>query len=1001
MAKNAKQQAELINLFGAYNIRLGKLYAKFVKELSSLGYDKDVLADNPLFNFNNFPELRERLNDIFVDFVQNNMLVLQDGIKAGTALAFAQDASNLKGFTIFNDEAINRVRVIAARSFLNSRLGSEHGLSLSDRVWNYAQHAKAEFEIAISNVITEGLKHGTSAEELSRLVRQQLKDPDMMYRRYHLKVVQSDGTKKDVAIWYRRVIDEDGKIHFVQAPLEEVGTGTYRSARKNAVRLMRTEINASYHNANTERWRLEPFVLGIRIWGSPEHPKPDICDDLWGDYPKDIDFAGFHPQCLCAAAPILCSKEERDEIIRRMQNGEDLSGYVSPNAIKEVPDNFKKYIEEHHDKIKKQFERGTASWFFRDNTKHFAHMFSEDERNKMGITLPKVKTKRIKTEAEKKLIQQRWDERKKQNAIAIKTYENVLKVAGNYPEVDTKLLQELAGKYDIAQLRLETKNVARQIVAINQQRKILIKTVGNVWQVAQDYKEVDISSLMAVYKAKDFAAMSTEVKAVAKQIAAINKQAKALSDIIPDAKAWLSQFSTAELQQVKDVVQNNITKWTDKYLTDSYLKAKYATLEDYLKYKLGDEAKYVVDATYLKPHTLYPTSKVAESAYLNQISLIQHGIEMKTIAAEIAEIKQWSLAHPMSKNVANLLHDAESLFAADKDMAALKQKVADAKAEVEKREKEQARRDRKKGKVSGKQPGELWSGGKLPFSQDELNKLADYEKKIIDAIFAGKGADDYLIAQYHDYVLQLSEKYYSKQLSQYTAAENKALKDVVKKYLSRPNENPNYIWGATLGGKYDDRGYYHKIVDYLNQGILKGLNGNELSVIQRFTNGSTFSNCYNLFKESPYWNNKFSGKLRSYTSGKYSEVKHVFEIIEEWSKSANYVLDKMVRYNGVTFRGLDGGGGPELRAALTKAFKSGKPWVNNASCSTSMKHEVARRFDSDLIMIIHNRTGAYIHAISEYSSEYEIMTLRGAKYRVLRAPVKIKGRYYCELEEIL
>ena len=40
------------------------------------------------------------------DFVQKNVLVLQDGIKAGTALAFAQDASNLKGYTILNDDAI-------------------------------------------------------------------------------------------------------------------------------------------------------------------------------------------------------------------------------------------------------------------------------------------------------------------------------------------------------------------------------------------------------------------------------------------------------------------------------------------------------------------------------------------------------------------------------------------------------------------------------------------------------------------------------------------------------------------------------------------------------------------------------------------------------------------------------------------------------------------------------------------------------------------------------
>lgn len=699
MAKNKAQQEELYQLFSVYNVRLGKLYAKFVKELTKLGFSIDSLEDNPLFNFDNFPELRERLNDIFLDFVQKNVLTLQDGIKAGTALAFSQDASNLKGYTILNDEAIARVRNIAARSFINYRMGSSHELSLSDKVWNYAQQTKGEFEMAISNILTDGLKKGTSAEELSRRVRQQLNDPDMMYRRYHLKVVQSDGSKKDVAKWYRRVIDKDGNVHFVQAPLEEVGTGIYRSSRKNAVRLMRTEINASYHHANTERWRQEPFVIGIRIWGSPEHPRPDICDDLWGDYPKEIDFAGFHPQCLCASAPILCTKEELNEIIKRKQNGEDLSGYVSPNRIKDVPENFKKYIEEHHDSIKGQFERGTANWFFRDNTKFFAHQFSEEERKAMGISLPPQKIKRIKTDEEKMLIQQRWDERKKANALTIKTYQNVLKVAAQYPEVDTSLLQSLAGKYDLAQLKLETKNVARQIVTVRKQHELISRTALNVIKVAGNFSEVSTASLQALVSAKNFVALSSETKAVAKQIAALQKEAKAMSDIIPDAKGWMKQFSASELKQVKKAVEGNLAKWSDKYAIDSYLQSKYASLEDYLAYKLGEEAKYVTDATYLKPHTLYPTSKVAEGAYLNQVTLIQHKIEMKAVAADIANVKKWSLAHPNSKKVAQLLDEAENLYAADSDMTALKQKVADAQKVIDKRDKEQALRDKKKGKI--------------------------------------------------------------------------------------------------------------------------------------------------------------------------------------------------------------------------------------------------------------------------------------------------------------
>ena len=70
--------------------------------------------------------------------------------------------------------------------------------------------------------------------------------------------------KKDVVTWRRKVIDENGKVRFIKAPLEKVGMGHYRSSRKNALRLMRTEINASYHTANYERWLQEPFVIGVR-----------------------------------------------------------------------------------------------------------------------------------------------------------------------------------------------------------------------------------------------------------------------------------------------------------------------------------------------------------------------------------------------------------------------------------------------------------------------------------------------------------------------------------------------------------------------------------------------------------------------------------------------------------------------------------------------------------------------------------------------------------------
>lgn len=50
----------------------------------------------------------------------------------------------------------------------------------------------------MSQALEKGIKQGISAESLGRQIRQYLNNPDMMYRRYHLKKAMADGTKRDV-----------------------------------------------------------------------------------------------------------------------------------------------------------------------------------------------------------------------------------------------------------------------------------------------------------------------------------------------------------------------------------------------------------------------------------------------------------------------------------------------------------------------------------------------------------------------------------------------------------------------------------------------------------------------------------------------------------------------------------------------------------------------------------------------------------------------------------
>lgn len=415
-----KRKEDLNKLFAEYNRRLGMLYSGYVKKLLALGYSEDVLESDALFNFDNFPVLKARLNEIFNDYFQNSMLCYKSGITSGVSLAYSHDNDALGQFSVLTDKALETARKTAAATFIANRLNAKNGLNLAQSVWNYCQQTKSEFEMAMSNVIADGLEKGTSAEEVGRRIRQYLNNPDMMYRRYHTVKVLKNGQKKDVVTWRRKRII-DGRVRFVEEPLEHVGLGVYRSARKNALRVARTEINAAYHKARNGRWANEPFVIGQHIHISPQHDPDedaDICDELEGYYPKDFDWDSWHSQCMCTSDPVMISGEERKQFYKRMLNGEDMSDYVSPNSIKDVPDQYKRYIEANGDKIVDAFKRGKLAWHLANNKSYWLKYLDAAQRKQMGVkTISRreaiqeiAKARHAKRDAAK--IQQNWKKRR-------------------------------------------------------------------------------------------------------------------------------------------------------------------------------------------------------------------------------------------------------------------------------------------------------------------------------------------------------------------------------------------------------------------------------------------------------------------------------------------------------------------------------------------------------------------------------------------------------------
>lgn len=662
----SKQQKEqLNNLFAVYNKRLGRLYSDYVKKLTSLGYGEDVLEDDALFNFDNFPQLKSRLNDIFNDYYQNSLLCYKSGITDGVALAYNHDEMVIGGYSVLTDKAIRVARDTAAATFIANRLKTKNGLNLAQIVWNYCQQTKSEFEMAMSNTIADGIKQGSSAEEIGKSIRRYLNDPDMMYRRYHTIKVQKNGKKKDVVTWRRRRII-DGKVRFIEEPLEKVGMGVYRSARKNALRVARTEINAAYHKARNERWQNEPFVIGQYIHVSPQHNIDDICNDLEGRYPKDYVWISWHPQCICTSDPITIQGEEKKEFYKRLMDGEDMSNYVSPFAVLTMPEKYNQYIKDNSEAIVKAGMRGKLAWHLQDNTKYWAHLLSPSDLKKLGLKavsskeliLAKAKERHaLRTKEQIDKIQSRWDKHRRDYYNGL-----VHNLLGSKSVTDIKS-QDLFERYYAIRYAIKDKKSASDIASLfdrfkrGYQTKLAWtdrKVAMNVMKVAANYGETDVSSVLSALKSANYTLARKEAKTLANAISAIKKDELSLSALIPDVNKWHKQFTSQELHGVYDAVEAKLAQWQSLTLEKQASKLQFEAV-DFLGGNMhGVQQKYA-------------TWKVSQAAYLKKLDEVKTAIDWVNINKAYADVKGYKT---QSKIYHKLIYDLEhAMLAKDKTLA--------------------------------------------------------------------------------------------------------------------------------------------------------------------------------------------------------------------------------------------------------------------------------------------------------------------------------------------
>ena len=342
---------------------LNKRLAKYVMLVESIYEDLNLEAakivgitdftidsDRP-FMWSDYPQTRKRIRDLQERFVEDIGSVIYSGTSEEWKNSnevqdlLANKVLQTYGATIGKEkyEILYQPNNDALKAFQQRK---DKGFTISDKLWNQSTLYKQELEEAISCAIQKG----TSAITLSKQISKYLLDFPQLQKDYKERFGKAS-----------RAMDCE-----------------YRS-----IRLAASEINMAYRQAENLRWQQMDFVVGYEIKLSNNHtcngkPFQDICDILAGKYPKDFQWTGWHPLCRCYKIPILKTEEEFLE-----WDGRSEATTASVNEVKDVPDAFKKWINEN---IQRAKSWDSAPYFIRDNDKYIRDDFKVNVYNKTEKT---------------------------------------------------------------------------------------------------------------------------------------------------------------------------------------------------------------------------------------------------------------------------------------------------------------------------------------------------------------------------------------------------------------------------------------------------------------------------------------------------------------------------------------------------------------------------------------------------------------------------------------
>lgn len=373
---------------------VSQLYDDAIMEIAQTMKGLEIDESQP-FNFEDYG-LQDKVDEIMDRLEASITNKVRDGVVAAYGMSYANCEALIK-YAVgehVSDKIMKRfLPKLRAEQAANAFM--KNVPTPSGKLWN------GETLALMTSAVEDAIKQGMSASKMATQIKKYLLDPDDWHRRFRYKVGEDEeGNPVYGRKWKKREWDEATKRYYwvdhkpgEPHPGHVGGSGAYRSSYKNALRYARTTTNIAYRTADYDQYQELPFVIGIEIKLSNNHPVPDICDDLAGMYPKDFKWTGWHPNCRCYQVPVLAKMKDVAKMVDAILDDEDPEGVECEGTVTELPDNFKQWAWKNKERMMEASERGTLPYFIRDNQQRVEAVLNKPITPNVGTYIAKKAAK--------------------------------------------------------------------------------------------------------------------------------------------------------------------------------------------------------------------------------------------------------------------------------------------------------------------------------------------------------------------------------------------------------------------------------------------------------------------------------------------------------------------------------------------------------------------------------------------------------------------------------